>query len=401
MLFLLCWKGELHLVIRKIVLASRTREYVDAVLDYVQGSEYSRKFHVTAFSQPEAMMRYMNEQTRASMPDLIVGELEFIEQIRDGLDQERVPILLLAEQHASDGDLPHVMKYQPLSALLGALEEAVLNSGNVRLDNRHSGDASLVIGVTSASGGCGKTTVALNLAKQLGRAGYSVFYLNLETLDSTKPFLQTSPQVGSEEELGEAFSRLMYLIRARRSGGRASEQRIDVRSYVLWNEQIKSHYFYPARNRNELRQLTKSDVNALLEVLIASEQYQYIITDHDSVWDERAEALMDRSDLLIWLLSDDIHTLAKASAWMRYQEQLDPIRTGQIQEKSTYVINRYTGTVVNPMPEEYMHTGLYLPYIPSWKQMREPELLLGSPIYQKEMRRLCEAAGMLQKEYSS
>ncbi|MCM3127630.1 MULTISPECIES: hypothetical protein [unclassified Paenibacillus] len=399
MLFL-CSKGEVHLVIRKVVLASRTREYVDAVLDYVQGSEYSRKFHVTAFSQPEAMMRYMSEQTRASMPDLIVGELEFIELMRDGLDQERVPILLLAEQRSTDGDLPLVMKYQPLFVLLGAWEEAVSNSGTVRLVSKLSGDESLVIGVTSASGGCGKTTVALNLAKQLGRAGYSVFYLNLETLDSTKPFLQTSHQAAREEELEEAFSRLMYLIRARRSGGKASEHRVDIRSYVMWNEQIKSHYFYPARNRNEMRQLTKSDVYALLEVLIESEQYQYIIIDHDSVWDERAEALMDSSNLLIWLLSDDILTLGKASEWVKYQEQLDPTRYAQIQEKSTYVINRYTGTVVNTMPDEYIQTCFYLPYIPSWKQMREPELLLGSPIYQKEMRRLCEAAGILEKEYS-
>lgn len=149
-----------------------------------------------------------------------------------------------------------------------------------------------------------------------------------------------------------------------------------------------------------MRQLTKSDVYALLEVLIESEQYQYIIIDHDSVWDERAEALMDSSNLLIWLLSDDILTLGKASEWVKYQEQLDPTRYAQIQEKSTYVINRYTGTVVNTMPDEYIQTCFYLPYIPSWKQMREPELLLGSPIYQKEMRRLCEAAGILEKEYS-
>ncbi|MCM3783596.1 ParA family protein [Neobacillus mesonae] len=399
----MCLKGEMHLVIRKVVLASRALDYIDALLDYVQGSPFARKFQVSAFSQPEAMMSYLNELDRSSFPDLIVGELEFVELLSRGTGTtlEHVPVLLLTEHpQMTDSDFAKVKKYQPLPLLLSAWEEAMLSSSAQM--SRFTGEQTLVIGVTSASGGCGRTTVALNLAKQLGRSGYSVFYLNLETLDSTKPFLQTG-KPGDEQLRSEFFSRLLYLIKANHSGEKSSYrergQHIDIKQYVSWNERIKSDCFYPAKNRKELLQMTRFDVDGLIKVLIESGHYQYIIADHDSIWDERAEGIMDKADLLIWLLSDDVHTLNKAWEWNQYHEQLDPNRYGEILGKTRYVINRFMGSVVNPLPEERLQTELYLPYIPSWKQMREPDLLLNSPIYQKEMWKLCESMGILKKEH--
>lgn len=375
-----------------MLLASSSLEYVEALLDYIQGSEYSSAFHVTAFSDLEAMSQYMEELNTATLPELIVGEEPFVEQWLSGRYADKVPALILTEQPVSEDSPTQMRKYQPLPAILAKWDELLLSSS--RRDRRGlTGEQTWVIGVTSASGGCGKTTVALNLAKQLGRAGYSVFYLNLETMDSTGPFLHTaSPALNSES--ADSFSQLLYQLRGSRGSEHgiyaAKDGLVDIKPYTIRNDRIHADYFIPAKNRKELLQMSKSDTSELIRLIVESGQYHFVIADHDSVWDARSEAVMEESGLLLWLLSDDIHTMNKCSQWLKFKEQTDPQQYENVVEKTVYVINRYMGSLVNELPESLL-AEYYLPYIPSWKQMREPDLLLSSPIYQKEMNKLCEA----------
>lgn len=385
----------------KVLLASSSLEYVEALLDYIQGSSYSAVFQVIAFSQPEAMSRYMEELSPASLPDLVVVEELFMEKWIAGSFSDKVPALLFTEQPVAEESQTKIMKYQPLPSILAKWEELLLRSSR-RERGRFTGEQTWVIGVTSASGGCGKTTVALNLAKQLGRSGYSVFYLNLETIDSTGPFLHTTSIERQSESGGDSFSQLLYQLRANKVQGSRfhgeKKDRIDLKPYTIRNERIQADCFVPAKNRKELLQMSKSDTSDLIRLIVESGQYHFVIADHDSVWDLRSEAVMEESQLLVWLLSDDIHTMNKYKEWMKFHEQLDSAQYENMMGKTLYVINRYMGSLVNELPGEGMIAEHYLPYIPSWKQMREPDLLLSSPIYQKEMSKLCEAIGVLNRE---
>ncbi|WP_211749994.1 ParA family protein [Paenibacillus sp. Marseille-Q4541] len=385
---------------KKVLLASASLEYVEALLDYVQGSEYSAKFQVTAFSQPEAMSRYMEVLIPTSLPDLVVGEELFVEKWLTGPYAEKVPALIFTEQSFVEESPSKIMKYQPLPVILAKWEERLISSRR-RERGGFSGEQTWVIGVTSASGGCGKTTVALNLAKQLGRSGYSVFYLNLETIDSTGPFLHTASSV-MKSESADSFSQLLYQLRAKKASGSVfhgeKDEALDIRPYTMRNERILADCFVPARNRKELLQMSKSDTSELIKQIAGLGQYHFIIADHDSVWDPRSEAVMEESGLLVWLLSDDLHTMNKCKEWMKFHEQTDPEKYANIVGKTLYLINRYTGSLVNELPGGGVIAEHYLPYIPSWKQMREPDLLLSSPIYQKEMGKLCEALGVLNRE---
>ena len=388
----------------RVLLASSSLEYVEALLDFIQGSSYSAVFQVTAFSQPEAMSRYIEELSSTSAPDLVVAEEPFIEKWNSSPFADKVPVLLFTEQLVSEENQTKIRKYQSLPAILAKWEEVLLSSSR-RERGRFNGEQTWVIGVTSASGGCGKTTVALNLAKQLGRSGYSVFYLNLETIDSTEPFLHTSSTSSIEgqfESGGDLFSQLLYQLRANKISNNSFHEekndRIDLRPYTVRNERIQADCFIPAKNRKELLQMSKSDTSELIRLITESGQYHFVIADHDSVWDLRSEAVMEDSQLLVWLLSDDIHTMNKCKEWMKFHRQLDPEQYENRMRKTWYVINRYMGNMVNELPDEGMIAEHYLPYIPSWKQMREPDLLLSSPIYQKEMNKLCETIGALYRE---
>ena len=385
----------------KVLLASSSLEYVEALLDFIQGSSYSAVFQVTAFSQPEAMSRYIEELSPTSTPDLVVVEEQFIEKWISSPFADKVPVLLFTEQFVSEENQTEIRKYQPLPAILAKWEEVLLSSSR-REKGGFTGEQTWVIGVTSASGGCGKTTVALNLAKQLGRSGYSVFYLNLETIDSTGPFLHTTSMEMQSESGGDSFSQLLYQLRTNKIPNSSfhgeKKDRIDLKPYTIRNERIQADCFIPAKNRKELLQMNKSDTSGLIRLITESGQYHFVITDQDSVWDLRSEAVMEESQLLIWLLSDDIHTMNKCKEWMKFHRQLDPEQYENRMRKTWYVINRYMGNMVNELPDEGMIAEHYLPYIPSWKQMREPDLLLSSPIYQKEMNKLCETIGALYRE---
>ncbi|WP_454192754.1 nucleotide-binding protein [Paenibacillus sp. Marseille-Q7038] len=385
----------------RVLLASSSLEYVESLLDFIQGSSYSAVFQVTAFSQPEAMSRYIEELSSSFLPNLVVVEEPFIEKWNSSPFSNKVPILLFTEQPVPEENHTKIRKYQPLPAILAKWEEVLLSSSR-REKGRFTGEQTWVIGVNSASGGCGKTTVALNLAKQLGRSGYSVFYLNLETIDSTGPFLHTTSIDRQSESSGDSFSQLLYQLRANKNSNSTirgeKKDKIDLKPYTIRNERIQADCFLPAKNRKELLQMSKSDTSELIRLLTESGQYHFVIADHDSVWDLRSEAVMEESQLLVWLLSDDIHTMNKCKEWMKFHMQLDPERYENMMRKTWYVINRYMGNMENELPVEGMNAEHYLPYIPSWKQMREPDLLLSSPIYQKEMSKLCEAIGVMNRE---
>lgn len=174
----------------RIVLAVRESQYIEPLLHYLHHSEYGEMLRITAFSRLDAFIEFMRGE---DMPDAVVGDVTFIEAwLVEG--RNKVPWAVLSEEGAylsrSSKSLAGgimIVKYQALPSLLGAflqLCEVKRARGSSVLDE------TLLLGIVSSSGNTGKTTVAMNMAKQLGEMGLSVFYLNLESVDSSGLFLR-------------------------------------------------------------------------------------------------------------------------------------------------------------------------------------------------------------------
>ncbi|QDY86018.1 ParA family protein [Paenibacillus polymyxa] len=364
----------------KVVLAVEDRDYIEPLLNYVHGSEYSRRLRITAFSQPESFQQYMIEISGMKRPDVVVGEAAFLNlwTTRENTD---IPCLILheGEQVSDYGQL--LLKYQPLSELVSSILETAKQRSNSR-KSVNSQEGGMIIGMVAASDGLGKTTAALNMSKQLGNEGYSVFYLNLETMDSSALFTGSDGSSGAQEE---GLSRLLYDLKSEGKEGAS----LSMASYCVHRPEIQADTFQPVYNRKELMDMTCDEAKELIRTIAESGQYDVVIVDGDSEHGERAQAVLEASHKLIWLLADDLMSMHKCGLWLDILATTQPEGLKAMICKTSFVVNRYMGTMINSLPRDFIELNGVLPYIPSWKQMQHPELLLSSPIYQREIRHLC------------
>lgn len=363
----------------KVVLAVESREYIEPLLNYVHGSKYARRLRITAFSQPVAFRQYMMETNGMKRPDIVVGEAAFLSLWTDR-EATDIPCLVLHEGEEVSKYGQPLLKYQPLSDLVGFILETARQRSSSR-QSVHSREGGIIIGMVAASGGLGKTTVALNMSKQLGNEGYSVFYLNLETTDSSSLFTGS----GSSSTQGEGLSRLLYDLKATGSDGIP----LPVASYCVHRPEIQADTFQPVYNRKELMDMTCDEAVELIRTIAESEQYDVVIVDGESDNSDRAQAVLEASHKLIWLLADDLMSMHKFGLWLDVLELTQPEGLKAMLSKTSFVVNRYMGTMINSLPRDFMELHGALPYIPSWKQMQHRELLLSSPIYQREIHHLC------------
>ncbi|MEC0128609.1 nucleotide-binding protein [Paenibacillus pabuli] len=382
------------MIVLNAVLASKDKEYINAWLDFVQGSQSGSSIRFTAFSQWEPFKDHMIEQEGREMPDLVIAEPEFLSNwLSNGGETSGIPWLTLSEGLDEVDEDKRLMKYQPLSALLDAVLNACRQPRRRKI--HHPGQETLSIAVVSASGGSGKTAVAMHMAKQLGIAGYAVLYLNLETLDSSMPFLEKglskSGQRTPDTEVG--LSRLLYDLKVGRkeSGNPGQVQSLSkgVDSYVLRHEGLKSDVFWPLSNRKELLQMSHEDTKSLIRYLADCGQYDVLILDGDSGWDGRSEGILDRADAFVWLVEDDISSMHRWGQWMQHMERTRPELHESVLDRARFIVNKYRDSVINVLPRPDLHLDAVLPYIPSWKQLSQEEVMLSSPIFQREVKRLC------------
>ncbi|MDR0269860.1 hypothetical protein [Paenibacillus sp.] len=359
----------------KVVLAVKEPEYLEPLLHYVHASEYGR-MRIIGFTRTDPFLEYMNGEDR---PDLAVGDKDLLEPwLHHG------NITCSWRVFGTSGDAAmEVVKYQPLPELLDALLQAC-QKGEARPGKAaKQGEGAVTIGFVSAAGGSGKTTAAVNMAKQLGGLGLSVFYLNLETMNSSAVF----PRQNRKMEDAQGLPNLLYELKAAQES--KSQGMLGVESFVTSHPAMKCDWFEPVHNRNEILQLGKADVLSLLELLSQSGRYDVVIADTDSGMNERTDAVLDGCRHLVWILLDDLIHMYKSGQQLTYMESSSPNQFDQMMSRSRFIVNRYVGNLANKLPEIIREIEGVLPYIPSWKQSHNEELLLSSPIFQRDILKLC------------
>lgn len=370
-------RGSFNMLPVRVVLAVQDSEYVEPLLQFIHGSEYVERVQVTAFTQMQALLQYHHK------PDLIVGEVEMLEA---WLSKEKssVPWIALSEGEEVTSLMGNGLttpKYQPLPQLLDQWISHM--SGNlISRKDSGSGDTQ-VISIVSFLGGSGKTTVSVNMAKQLGVLGRRVFYLNLETVNSAALF-----PIGKRRDKEEAnFSRLLYDIKSSQELNERAD--IPLSRYVMHHDGLKCDVFEPSDHLKDMLEMTVGDVEVIIDSLSKSGQYDVIIIDTDNLSESRLRAAMKHCNLLLWVMLDDLVSMHKTGIWLGHIEKEEPDLYAQIMNQGRFIVNRFTGSLANPMPHKDIRVDGMLPYIPSWKQVQQEELLLCSPIFQRDILKLC------------
>ena len=364
------------------VLASNDEQYVQAILDYLHQSPFHSKVRLTVFTRLETFLIYINECQSLDFPSIVLGEAHFFRAWPANCSNKIMKITLCECEHEI-GPLCY-FKYQPVSSLF----ESILGHCRPRQKktNGRFEQQTLVIGIGCSGITSGKTTVCINMAKQWSSIGYSVFYLNLESIDSSTLFFQQKGDVDETPLSDNRFTRLMYEMKSSRETNRINT----IDEYIMRDERMNVYRFYPNSNPKEIMEMNKEHTLNIIDYLRGTQKYDMIIIDGDSSWNERKEAVIACSDVLVWLLTDDFLAMYKLGKWLLYQERNNVSGLREWFQKAHFVINKCRGDLVNPLPREDMHISHMLSYIPSWKQSNSKEISLTSPIFQRDIQQLCE-----------
>jgi cellulose biosynthesis protein BcsQ len=373
----------------KMVLAVQDEYYIDPFLNYVRCSEFHQKVLVTAFSQKEAFQRFM--ESSGHLVQLILSESSFMDS--DSVSQQhRVPWICLGEGDKGQGFVGKVSKYQPMYSLLSEVLD--LYPGNVGRGKRGGGKCQ-VIGVYSVLGGSGKTTVALNIAKQLGMQGNRVFYLNLETVNAG--FVST----GGDNETGQSSGLASLLYDLKGSDNEQFEGIPPVSNYAYRHLALQSDTFGPMENLNEMVEMEEQDTLQLINYIVDQGKYDIVVLDVDSSLNNRNKAVLHRADRLIWLLRDDWAGMNKTDLWLSYLKRWHPTMYNTIMSKVFFVMNRHSGEISSTMLNASITVGATLSNIPSWSQSGQEVSILHSPLFQRDVLRLCRELLFTEEDVSS
>ncbi|AIQ45463.1 hypothetical protein R70723_05815 [Paenibacillus sp. FSL R7-0273] len=368
----------------RIVLAVRESQYIEPLLHYVHHSDYGDLVRISAFSRLDTFMEYMGSGEPA---DAVVGDPSFIEAwLVEG--RSRVPWAVLSEDSRIAGGSDNlaggavIQKYQSLPSLL----EAVLQLCEVRRPRADSAlrEDTMLLGVVSASGSSGKTTLALNMSKQLAAKGLSVFYLNLESIDSSGLLVQMpSPKA-------QGLERLLYELKARQAdGSEDAAVKLELGRYVCRHEALRSDGFRPVDNFKEMLQMTQPDTLDLLNLLSTAGNYDVVVIDTGSLEEERTQAVLKRSGTLLWLLRNDEPSFYKTEKWLQHGSYAHSGWPQDIQDKSRFILNFASASGKNNPAHRGITPDNQLPYIPSWALQHHVDLCLESPPFITGVEQIC------------
>ncbi|OKP80594.1 hypothetical protein A3842_11895 [Paenibacillus sp. P3E] len=368
----------------RIVLAVRESQYIEPLLHYIHHSEYGGMLRISAFSRLDTFMEFMKGE---EVPDAVVADPSFIEAwLVEG--KSTIPWAVLSDagdvRGKPSGNLAGgqvIEKYQSLPSLL----DAILQLCDVKRSRTASisKEETLLIGVVSASGSSGKTTLALNLAKQLGGLGLSVFYLNLESVDSSGLFLRVP------DGNAPGLERLLYELKANEGEGSKVKTQLELERYVIRHESLRSEAFRPVENLKEKLQMTRTDTLDVLEQLSGAGRYDVVIVDTGALEEEQTQAVLQRCGLLLWVLTGAKTSHHKTAGWLGHCSNLHSGMLQEVPVKSRFVMNLAADAHNAGILPEGMQMDAVLPYIPSWAIQHHVELCLNSPQFTAGVQQVC------------
>lgn len=350
----------------QLVMADADSAYLESVAAYIRDSNEESKFTMKLFSDKTRLQNHLNSEP---FIDILLVSPEMLPEP----NQADLTIVLEDDRIIEyEAEHPSVFKYQPLNQLLSRILSIYYeNRGKVEgLGN--GGNRTRVLSVYSAAGGAGKTTLAVNLCKQMALMDQRVFYLNFELLHSTSLFFTSTEAYHS--------SQILYYLKAN------PDQLISkIESLKQHDPYNKVDYFDLPVNAEEMQDLSETDTEKLITSLIEMENYDSIIIDLDSAIEERTRASFKRSDQILWLLNNDVQSLHKTSFLL---EECDSIygEKNDVKKKTMLILNKHTGQ----SPEGLSHFNLpaiqhYLPYIPEWKNVQQGSQVLISSTFSDEL----------------
>lgn len=365
----------------RIVIADTNKEYLESLATYFRNSNFSNQFIVTYFSNVNTLNTHMKQR---EMIDILLISPEMY-QPQNATMRDTVVILLDDDALSSSSqNHPSVYRYQRLDQLvaniLSLYYENNEDAGKLLMRNNQT----KVISVYSPVGGTGKTTVAVNLSKQLAMNDAKVFYLNLETLNTTSLFL-------NDENENPSLQIFYYA----KNGSSQLLSKI---------EKLKKHdsftmvdYFDIDINAQEMLELKEIEIERIINGLLDTGSYDYIVIDLDSFIHERNITAIKESDMVLWIVANDQIGALKTRAFLEEEVKLFG-KENVVKDKLSIIVNKFNGNLIGDFSEMELVIEGYLPFIQNWINYQSKTELLGNDLFNQEIQMIIRKLILAERE---
>ncbi|SFE42277.1 CobQ/CobB/MinD/ParA nucleotide binding domain-containing protein [Paenibacillus catalpae] len=309
----------------QLVIAVKERDYVKRLADYVRDSPFSEQWQLTAFTHAEAFVQFLKSgypvHGISAQPSMLEAAAEVL--------PEGVPVAALVTALGQFPDYHELLQFQSLPALLQGMASLMVPASQQAAREQ----AAQVITVYSASGGVGKTTLARQLIQTASSNGERVFYLNLERWNTVDAWLEAGAALGDE-----GLSQLLYTLQSHPDKVNDWLARHCKRHALL-----RADYILPCSNPEDRMTLHAADAEAIIRAIAATGHYDRIVIDLDEGLDELHLAVLEQSNQIIWLVTEDPAIQRKSQLAFQYGRQRFGERFRSLDHRLLMVVNRSDG----------------------------------------------------------
>lgn len=272
-----------------IILADTDDKYlVPLELKFVE--ELYEKIELEVITDPAYFHEYFSTPRKAEI--LVIGEELYSREIQK---HNIADIFVLTEQSVkSETDDLAVNKIFKYTSIKEIFNQIMFDSSSDLLADKKTSKETQVVLVYSAIGGAGKTTVALGVSACLSQNFKKVLYVDAEYVQNFQYYLTSKVNISSD---------------AYREFSDTNELIYQNLKYQIRREMFD--YLPPLGASLSSLNIRYSVYKHLIQAVKATKEYDYIVVDLDSVFNDEKAELLCLGDKVILLVKQDSYSAVK------------------------------------------------------------------------------------------
>lgn len=262
----------------KIIIADSDINYISPIqLKFIE--EFFDRIHLEIITSEEYFNKYFSDPR--SIDILVISEEFYDASIkRHNIGQIFLMTEQQEEEHTADLTINRIYKYTSIKEIFNEISG---KSGGILNTHSNKKKEPEIILVYSANGGCGKTTVAMGISACLSKNYKKVLYINASRMHCFQRMLDNPVAISSSEVYSS-------LIRS------DSNIYTDIK-HIIRKE--KFYYLPPFKTALLSLGVPFSIFNKLAEEAKISNDYDYIVVDTDSTFDEDTAEIFNSASKVI------------------------------------------------------------------------------------------------------
>lgn len=248
-----------------LMLLDYDEAYLIRLNDYLSRM-YKGKFEISCFTSKDNLLEQIKNVRNK---DVLIVNKEMYDESLEELGIKAV-LKLVEENIDTTNESKLIHKFKDINYINDKIINLYKENNVEELVKINSNNAQTkIISVYSPIGGSGKSTLAAGISMLLAEQEKEVFYLNLEDIQSTELYFQSEEATSLSDVIFEIKDRSDNYVQKLVAG-------------VSIDGNTKVSFLNPTENILDIEDMNEEDIKWLLEGIVNTKKYHYIIVDMSS-----------------------------------------------------------------------------------------------------------------------